>query len=272
MNSKRYTEDQLREAVKVSFSISETLKRLGMATCGYAPVRLLHKIRSLNIDTSHFTSNTRLSARTLMRGKSLDSILTVVNLPISAGSLKRRLFREGILENKCISCGLTSWLNKNISLHLDHINGNNCDNRLENLRLLCPNCHSQTDTYCGRNKKIFRGKALVSLVTVPEHTKQQRVSPRKERKKYACSCGKEKHKNSLLCAKCSALKQEKIVWPSNEELEKMLWESPTEKVAFALGVSDSAIGKRCRNLGIKKPPRGYWSSNPTVGTILLKEI
>ena len=67
--------------------------------------------------------------------------------------LKQRLLKERIIENKCIECGITEWNGKIINMHLDHINGINNDHRLENLRMLCPNCHSQTDTYCGKNKK-----------------------------------------------------------------------------------------------------------------------
>ena len=66
--------------------------------------------------------------------------------------LKKRLIKDGILEYKCDECGLDSWNNKNIVLQLDHINGISNDHRLNNLRLMCPNCHSQTETYCGRNK------------------------------------------------------------------------------------------------------------------------
>lgn len=66
--------------------------------------------------------------------------------------LKKRLIKENIFENKCDSCGITTWNGNEIVLHLDHINGDCSDHVLDNLRLLCPNCHSQTDTWCGRNK------------------------------------------------------------------------------------------------------------------------
>ena len=66
--------------------------------------------------------------------------------------LKNRLLKENILENKCSICGIDEWQGKEISLQLDHIDGDNHNHRLENLRLVCPNCHSQTDTYCGKNK------------------------------------------------------------------------------------------------------------------------
>jgi 5-methylcytosine-specific restriction endonuclease McrA len=67
--------------------------------------------------------------------------------------VKTRLVREGLLKNSCQSCGLASWHGKPLNMHLDHINGVKNDNRLENLRMLCPNCHSQTPTYGGRNLK-----------------------------------------------------------------------------------------------------------------------
>lgn len=65
--------------------------------------------------------------------------------------LKKRLLKEEVFENKCVSCGITEWNNKPICLQLDHIDGNRYNHKLENLRILCPNCHSQTDTYCGKN-------------------------------------------------------------------------------------------------------------------------
>lgn len=71
----------------------------------------------------------------------------------SRTAVRRRLLDDGVLENACSICGLREWQGKPISMHIDHINGIRDDHRLENLRMLCPNCHSQTPTYAGRNAK-----------------------------------------------------------------------------------------------------------------------
>jgi hypothetical protein len=71
-------------------------------------------------------------------------------------NIKARLLRAGILRNQCRECGLTEWLGRPLQMHIDHINGVGADYRLENLRMLCPNCHSQTDTYGGKNAKRRR--------------------------------------------------------------------------------------------------------------------
>ena len=83
----------------------------------------------------------------------LDEILSGDHPHYQTLKLKKRLIKEGILENKCSCCGIVEWQNKPIALQLDHISGDNSDHCLENLRLLCPNCHSQTDTWCGKGKK-----------------------------------------------------------------------------------------------------------------------
>jgi hypothetical protein len=66
--------------------------------------------------------------------------------------LKKRLLSEGLKENRCDICGITEWNNKELFMQLDHIDGDSHNHRIENLRMVCPNCHSQTHTYCGKNK------------------------------------------------------------------------------------------------------------------------
>lgn len=68
--------------------------------------------------------------------------------------VKTRLLRAGLLENRCSECGLSEWRGKPLSIHVDHVNGIASDHRLENLRMLCPNCHSQTETYGGKNRRL----------------------------------------------------------------------------------------------------------------------
>jgi hypothetical protein len=89
--------------------------------------------------------------------------LLVAGRGTNRGHLKNRLISAGLLANQCSVCGISEWCGKTLTLHLDHINGKNNDDRLENLRLLCPNCHSQTDTYCGGNV----GRAVSSRRQTP---------------------------------------------------------------------------------------------------------
>lgn len=78
----------------------------------------------------------------------------------STNHLKQRLLRDGLVKNSCSLCGISEWMGKNIVCELDHINGNRHDHRLENLRMLCPNCHSQTKTYCGKNKGNYVNSSI----------------------------------------------------------------------------------------------------------------
>jgi DNA-binding transcriptional ArsR family regulator len=83
-------------------------------------------------------------------GAPLDTYL-IADRPQNRGNLKRRLLRERVKELRCELCGIAEWQGKPLALALHHINGDRHDNRLENLQLLCPNCHSQTDNFAGRN-------------------------------------------------------------------------------------------------------------------------
>jgi 5-methylcytosine-specific restriction endonuclease McrA len=91
--------------------------------------------------------------------KSRANGMTIAELLVKGRSrrnVKARLLRSGLIENRCQKCGLTEWLGKPLSIHIDHINGIKNDHRLENLRMLCPNCHSQTETYGAKNWKNLR--------------------------------------------------------------------------------------------------------------------
>ena len=83
----------------------------------------------------------------------LNKILSGEHPHFQTYKLKNRILKEGLLENECAICGIKEWNNKQLNLELDHIDGNRVNHELKNLRLLCPNCHSQTDTYRSKNKK-----------------------------------------------------------------------------------------------------------------------
>jgi len=95
---------------------------------------------------------------------SLEEILIENSLYKNNESLKKRLLKEGLLEYKCNKCNISEWNGFYISLHLEHKNGTHNDNRLENLELLCPNCHSQTKTYAGKNIKTERVKLDIDII------------------------------------------------------------------------------------------------------------
>lgn len=95
-------------------------------------------------------------ASKLKRTIPLEEILVENSKFSNRGQIKRKLFEAGMMENVCSSCGLgPEWNGKPITLQLDHINGVGDDHRIENLRILCPNCHTQTDSFAGRNLKKY---------------------------------------------------------------------------------------------------------------------
>jgi Zn finger protein HypA/HybF involved in hydrogenase expression len=152
MKLRKYTLSDLINAVNTSVSVRECLMKLNVAPQG-GNYEIFHKAtKYFNIDTSHFTGM-NLSGRNLpQRRKPLNEYLTK-NSIIQSFKLKRYLLDSKTFEPKCVSCNLVDWLNEPIPLELDHIDGDNTNNELSNLRLLCPNCHAKTPTYRGKNKR-----------------------------------------------------------------------------------------------------------------------
>lgn len=145
----------IERVCRESFTLSQVCEKLGLSPKG--SIRTLKKyIKSYKIDVSHFDAY-RYKRSGGKREIPIDEILVADSKYASAWHLKNRLLKMGLLTNFCSSCGQDPlWNGKVLHLHLDHINGVGNDNRLENLRLLCPNCHSQTETYAGRNKQLMR--------------------------------------------------------------------------------------------------------------------
>ena len=149
---KRPTDDEIRVAVAAASTIADTLRLLGLVPRGGNYAILHRRIKRLGIDTSHFRGAAwrRGLKGALVPQEPLDRIL-IRGRPVASNGLKKRLLREHVKPRACERCSGTEWRGDPIPLELDHINGDRDDNRLENLRLLCPNCHAATPTFRGRN-------------------------------------------------------------------------------------------------------------------------
>ena len=151
----KVNDEEFSEIVKSSLSIAEVIRKCGRIPAGGNYQVIKKRIQKLNLSTEHFTGqgwNTGDRYKIAVPAKPLQEIL-VKGCYYQSYKLAKRLIKEGLKERKCECCGNTTWLDKGIPLELHHINGDNTDNRLENLQLLCPNCHAMTDNYRGKNKK-----------------------------------------------------------------------------------------------------------------------
>lgn len=156
-NKRKYSREEFVQAWQNSKTIGEVAKKLNCNHSGGGYAVLRRAAEQLNLPTDHMIEyglNTG-PAYNHLKFIPLPEILVEDSTYTNSTRLKIRLLREGLLEAKCYEadCGLTEWKGRPISLQLDHINGDNLDHRIENLRLLCPNCHSQTETFAGKNKR-----------------------------------------------------------------------------------------------------------------------
>lgn len=228
------SEEELKELVKNSYSKKEVLNALGISGRGHSYDKLNEIITNYDIDISHFVINKKVN-----KYENIEDVLIEDSPYKNTNRLKKRLIKEGVLEEVCVECDQLPLHNgKPLTLQLDHINGISNDNRLENLRLLCPNCHSQTPTYSGKNSR-----------------KEENYTECKDCGKTIKSDGK--YGLCLSCFNSSSHKKDSVIKsrkfnPTYEQLKNMLID---EKLSFTeigrrFGVSDNAVRKRAKLLKI----------------------
>ena len=154
----RYTPELLGPLVAESKSISELLVKLGLRISGGAHAHLKRRLELFGIDTRHFLGQRANSGPTHRGGPRRCRPEDVLTLrPASAPPIRVSRVRRALVESgrrhECAICGQgPTWANRDLVLQVDHINGRHYDYRPENLRFVCPNCHSQTLTFAGRNR------------------------------------------------------------------------------------------------------------------------
>lgn len=238
------TRDSLVREIERQTTIAQVLLAIGLSISP-GNYRRFHRLTKLwGIDTSHFKG--KAHGTTIQpQARTLSDILVEDGPLIASSALRKRLLKAKLLQNHCSKCGLGPfWQGASLVLQLDHVNGNPSDNRLENLRILCPNCHTQTDTF-GRKRKNISGR-----YSVPSSL-----------------CYKCRRPNSArfeLCKKCAAqsrLNPTKITWPDAETLEAEVLNTSYVAAARNLGVSDNAVRKYLKRTLGYAPGRGAIDGN-----------
>lgn len=228
MNRYNWNEELLREAVINNVNYSDVLRTLGIPIRGNNLTTLKHKIKLYDINTSHFTGKREVYGIFNRTYRKAEEYLNSDKY-ITASNLKEKLILEGYKENKCEICGISEWQGKPINCQLHHIDGNHNNNKLENLQILCPNCHSQTDNYCG-NANIDK--------TI----------------NYCPDCGKEINKMSKYCKVCAAKHRENTHvenYPNKEELiTKYLESGSFQTVGKFYNVTGNAVRKWFKGYGL----------------------
>lgn len=238
MGKYQYSDEEFAEAVAANESAIEVLLYLGMRVTGPNKKNVDKRATTLQLDTSHW--RTERKKREVTKYK-LDEILIKDSPYYNSGNIKLKLIRAGLIEYICHSCGLRDWQDAEISLQLDHINGDRNDHRLENLRLLCPNCHSQTHTYkSGKRKK---GEISDKLRTAIEKGMKKR---KRAGSKKCQDCNKQITRTANWCKSCYGKRRQdtKIEWPEFNDLLEMIERQGYRATGRELGVSDNAVRKR----------------------------
>lgn len=212
------------------------LKKLGLSKMSsLKPARTRCKENSISTKHLSIPKTPNFSKRPL------SEILVEESTYSGTNNLKKRLWEEGLLEKKCAICGLGStWNNKPLVLQLDHINGVRRDNRIENLRILCPNCHTQTHTYAGKaNKKVYCCKGC------------NVIGSGKGQTGFCSSCVNKQRREGKINLESRKVKER----PNLEELYSLVEKHSYLEIGRMYGVSDNAIRKWFKSYGAAPPKK-----------------
>ena len=138
------TEQEIKDAISNSASMAQAADSLGLAFSTFKRYAVKYNVYDASNQAGKGTTKIKKKLSDVFSGK----------VHMVTSNLRVRLIREGFKTHECEECGISEWNGKTISLELDHVSGIRSDNSLENLKLLCPNCHSQTHTFRGRNIKL----------------------------------------------------------------------------------------------------------------------
>ena len=204
-----YQKDKLEQIVSESYSFAEALRKIGLKDAGSNFKTIKKYVEEYNIDTSHFrgqTWNKGMGNTDYAAYNKLENILKE-NTNFKSDTLKYRLVKEGLKQWKCEKCGNEGvWEGKELVLELHHINGNHYDNRLENLQILCPNCHSQTDNFRNKNStKAVKPKKRVLYICKCDYCGKEFRSNKKN-KRFCC----REHYNEFLRNKQMSVTKEML--------------------------------------------------------------
>lgn len=239
----RYTDEEARQAIANSYSWSEALRKLGYCHTGANPRTLKKRAREWGISTEYFDRYARLRDAARRLSPPLEEIL-VRGSTYSQAALKRRLYEAGLKRPQCELCGQDeNWRGRRMSMILDHVNGVRDDNRLENLRIVCPNCAATLDTHCGRknrNTRSARPCQRCGRSFVPNSSSQRYCSR---------ACGSRyprRGRSRPRRVNRQRASRRRVERPPREQLLAEIGELGYAATGRRYGVSDNAIRKRIR--------------------------